>query len=389
MSKTVSGPTSANIGINNNFVTCFFVKQRISGIIKSFVGHDKDIDQDLVSLGDTNGTITYRAASSFIQTAVTSTDTFSVDNLDVEAIFDPEAFTQEDIDAGIWDRAEIKIFMVDWTDLTLDPIALRRGHIGTISSGEKSFSVELRGMLQRYTEEIVELYSPSCRVDLGSTRCKVRRDPPVWAATTAYTVREARDAGTGSVVKPLAAFNDRHFICDIPGNSGGSEPSWNLTIGGFTSDNEVTWKTIQALTIEATINTVTNNGLFTLTYSGDAPDALLLGGLLTFNDLRNVNVAPIEVKTWTLSTNTIQLFLPAPFDVGGTAAGFLGLEDEVGSILLENGDKILLETGESVTINAGCLKTQDACIAFDNIFNGQAEWHVPGTKVLFRTPDAH
>ncbi len=388
MSKTVSGPTAANIGTNNNLVTCFFIKQRVSGIIKGFVGHDKDIDQDLVSLGDTNGTITYKAANSFIQSAVTGTDTFSVDNLNVEAIFNPDGFTQEDIDAGIWDRAEIKIFMVDWTDLTLDPIALRRGYIGTISTEEISFNVELRGMLQRYTEELVELVSSSCRVDLGSVRCQVRRDPPVWVASTAYTVREARDAGTGSVVKP-AVFNDRHFKCTVAGTSDTpSEPSWNLTIGGTTVDGTVTWTTEQALTIEATINAVTNNGLFTIIYSGDAPNTLLTGGLLNFNDLLNINVPPIEVKTWILSTKTITLFLPAPFDLGGVTDGFIGLEDVAGSLLLENGDKILLEIGESVTINAGCAKDRDACKSFDNIFNAQAEFVVPGTKVLIRTPDA-
>ena len=216
--------------------------------------------------------------------------------------------------------------MVDWTDLTLDPIALRRGHIGTISTAEKSFSAELRGMLQRYTDEIVELYSPTCRVDLGSTRCGVRREPPFWVASTAYTVREVRDAATGSVVRPLV-FNDRHFKCTVAGTSGGSEPAWDTTIGNTTVDGGVTWTTEQALTIEVTVDTVTNNGVFSVVYSGDAPDALITGGLLTFIGGHNSNVKPIEVKTWVLSTRTITLFLPAPFDVGGITDSFLGLED--------------------------------------------------------------
>jgi uncharacterized phage protein (TIGR02218 family) len=387
MSKTVSGPTEANIGNNNNFVTCFFVKQRVSGDIQGFAAHDKNITQDLASLGDTNGSIVYQAASSFIQTAISNTNTMAVDNLEVEGILDPLAFDQDDIDAGIYDRAEIKIFMVDWTDLTLDPIALRRGHIGTISTAEKSFIAELRGMLQRYTDEIVELYSPTCRVDLGSTRCGVRREPPLWTASTAYTVREVRDAATGSVVRPLA-FNDRHFKCTVAGTSGGSEPTWNTTIGGTTVDGGVTWTTEQALTIEVTVDTVTNNGVFSVVYSGDAPDALLTGGLLTFIGGHNANVLPIEVKTWVLSTRTITLFLPAPFNVGGITDSFLGLEDGSGNLLLEGGDDLLLESGDVLKINAGCAKDRPACIGFDNIFNAQAEFVVPGTKVLFRTPNA-
>lgn len=384
MSKTVSGATEANIGDHNNFVTCFFVKQRISGTIQGFTSHDKDISQDL---GDGNGEIIYQAASSFLQTAISNTDTMAVDNLEVEGILDSTAFDQDDIDAGIYDRATIKIFLVDWTDLTLDPIKLRRGQIGAISTAEKSFTAELRGMLQRYTEEIVELYSPSCRDDLGGSRCQVRREPNLWAATTAYTEREARDAATGSVVRP-STFNDRHFKCTTAGTSGGSEPSWDTTIGNTTADGSVTWTTEQALTIEVTVDTVTSNGVFTVVYSGDAPNTLLTRGLLTSVAGHNANVPPIEVKTWVLSSRTVTLFLPAPFNVGGITDSFLGLEDGSGHILLESGDDLLLESGDVLKINAGCAKDRLACISFDNIYNAQAEWYVPGTKVLFRTPNA-
>jgi len=367
VSKTVSGPTAANLTDDNHHVQCFFVKQRTSGTIQGFTLHDKDIKQDL---SDGNGTVTYQAASSFIQRAIANTDTFAVDNTEVEGILDSTAFDQDDIDAGVYDRAEIKIFLVDWTDLTLDPIKLRRGHIGEITTAEKSFKAELRGMLQRYTEEIVEVYTPSCRVDLGDTRCGVRLEPPNWAAPTAYTVREARDAATGSVVRPTddsaSGFNDRHFKCTTAGTSGGSEPAWNLTIGGTTSDGSVTWTTIQALTIETEISAVsgsiTSNAEFIIDYSGDAPDILLTGGLATWSTGSNIVVPPMEVRSWDLATKTIILFLPMPFD---------------------------LVVGDVLKIQAGCAKDVATCRdTFDNIYNFQGEPYVPGAKVLFRTPNA-
>ena len=119
--KTVSGPTEANITDNNHLVQCFFVKQRISGTIQGFTIHDKDIPFDL---SDGNGEITYQAVSSVIQRAIANTDTFAVDNTEIEGILDSTAFDQDDIEAGVYDRAEVKIFLVDWTDLTLDPIKL-------------------------------------------------------------------------------------------------------------------------------------------------------------------------------------------------------------------------------------------------------------------------
>ncbi len=384
--KTVSGPTASNITSDNHLVQCFFVKQRISGRIQGFTLHDKDIPFDL---SDGNGEVTYQAATSFIQSAIANTDTFSVDNMQVEAILDSTAFDEDDIDAGVYDHAEIKIFLVDWTNLTLDPIKLRRGAIGEITTAEKSFTAELRGMLQRYTDDVVELYHPSCRVDLGDlVRCGERLDPPVWTASTAFTVREVRDTATGSVVKPTT-FNDRHFKCTTAGTSGSSEPSWNLTIGGTTSDGTVTWTTIRAGTIEVTVDAVTSNGVFTVVYSGDAPDIFLTGGVVTFLAGHNANVPPIEVKTWVLSTRTITLFLPASFDVGGITDSFLGLEDGSGHLLLESGDSLLFETGDRIDIKAGCAKDVATCRdTFDNIFNFQGEPYVPGTKVLFRTPNA-
>ncbi len=384
MSKIVSGATESNIGVNNNFVRCFLVKQRISETVQGFTEHDKDIDQDL---SDGNGEITYKAAASFVPKAIVSTDTFAVDNTEVEGVIDPLAFLQSDIEAGVYDRAEVKIFFVDWTDLTLDPIKLRRGFIGEISIGEKSFKAELRGMLQRYTEEIVELFTPDCRVDLGSTRCGDRLDPPVWTATTPFTVRPIRDARLGSVVKPTA-FNDRHFKCTTAGTSGAMEPSWNLTLDGTTSDGTVTWTTIRALTIETQVTTVTNNREFVVSYTGDAPDALLTGGLVKFQNRKNASIN-MEIKTWTLSTKKLILFLPMPFNVDADTDTLLLLEDGTGNLLLESGtDQLLLEDGDTILIQAGCPKTVAACRdTFDNIFNLIGEPYVPGIKVLFRTPN--
>ncbi len=372
---------------DTTLVMCWKVV-RNDGAIRTGTEHDLPI---FIDLADGDGLLTYAPEVGVTRTAISSTGTFSTDNVDIEGFLDPAVFTTDDIEAGRYDLADVRIFQVNWADASMGIIRHRRANIGDIHESESGFRAELRGLLEKYATEIVGLYQPTCRADLGDQPgfspsihgCKVRVDPPFWAPTTAYTVRPVRDAGLGSVVKPLV-FNDRHFKCTTAGTSGATEPSWNLTIGGTTSDGGAVWTAEQALTIEVGVDTVTDRGEFTVVYSGDAPDALLGNGLAQFTTGANALIN-MEIRSWDLSTRTVILELPVPFNIISAAESNLLLEDGSGILLLESGDELLLESGDILLLRAGCAKDRDACKSFDNIFNTRAELHVPGVKVIFRT----
>jgi uncharacterized phage protein (TIGR02218 family) len=353
--------------------TCWKVK-RTDGRIQGFTEHDRDIAFDL---GDGDGTLTYEAASGFTRSAIVTSDRFNSDRLSVEGILDSNEISEADLFAGRYDFAEVKVFLVNWE--TLDdspsdgPLRLRRGQLGRVSLQKGAFEAELRGLMTRYIQEIVELFSAGCRADLFDTRCKVRK-PSVWQASigspsTVYSVRQPRDAGTGSVVKP-SSFNDRWFKATTAGESGASEPTWNTTLGGTTADGTVVWTTIQALIIEATIASVTNRRQFTLAYTGDAPDDLFTFGLIEFVDTASPTPANVgfkrAIKSWVLGpspvVNEVVTFLPFPFDIA---------------------------VGDSILMQAGCNKDVPDCRdTFDNIFNFRGEPHVPGNDEFFKTPNA-
>lgn len=356
--KTISPALSAHLaGPALTLATCWKVARR-DGVVLGFTAHDRDIVFDL---GDGDGPVTYRAATGFVRTDIEDASGFATDNLDALGVLDSAAITAEDLRAGRYDFAEVRIFEVNYADLGQGAVKLRRGQIGEVRSEGSRFVAELRSLTERYSQEIADLYTPACRADLGDAKCKVDLDPPPWQAATAYTVRPARDAGIGSVVEP-STFNDRHYRCVQAGTSGASEPAWSTTLGTPTPDGSVVWEALRALTIETTVDLVTDNRLFALNYTGDAPDVLLAGGLVRFGagsanaDLR------MEIKNWTLATRTLTLFLPMPLDVA---------------------------PGDPVTIVAGCNKSLAVCRAtFDNILNFRGEPFVPGNDLLFRTPDA-
>ncbi len=393
MSKAASGPMKTTIAQPGlTLAACWLIVRR-DGVLKAYTEFDQDL---LVNLGDGNGLVTYIAAAGFDRTAIKSTNTMAVANLNVIGLFDPDEITRNDVIAGKYDMAEVKIFMVNWTNLSQGIIRFHRGHLGQIAMKETSFEAELRGLLQRYSDELLPVYTSGCRADLGDQigfspsihGCKVRVNPPVWLATTAYTVKPVRDGGLGSVVKPTV-YNDRQFNCTTAGTSGATEPSWNLTIGGTTSDGSVVWTTDQAKTIETTVDVVTDNGNFTVAYAGDAPDDFLLEGLAQFQNGNNSGLN-MEIKSWGLTGKAIKLFLPMPLDIVGASESNLLLEDDSGDgLLLEDGSGILLlEAGDIVHLRAGCIKTVPACQAHDNIFNYKGEPYIPGAKVIFRTPKA-
>lgn len=177
--------------------TCWEIVRR-DGVAFAFTDHDRDIAFD--------GRV-YLARFGYSRTAVVSDDRLSVDNLDVDGIFDAEAITEQDMRAGLFDYAEVRIRVVNWADTSMGALRLRRGWLGEVMLTEQgTFRTELRGLTQALQQEIGEMYSAECRADLGDGRCKVN-----LAAMTHY--------GTVTGVLDRAVFT-------ASVNSGGLPDGW-------------------------------------------------------------------------------------------------------------------------------------------------------------------
>lgn len=135
----------------------------VGGAVMGFTDHTADL---------TISSQLYKAATGFSPTSIETKDKFSVDNLDVAGVLDTASITEADIMAGKYDFAEIEIFMVNVTDLTQGIITHRRGWLGEVSLKNGQFIAEVRGLTQKLSQNIVELYSPTCRAVFGDTRCK-------------------------------------------------------------------------------------------------------------------------------------------------------------------------------------------------------------------------
>jgi len=305
------------------------------------------------------GKVTYSASLSYESTAIKSSGDLSVDNLEVLGFLDETVIKESDIAAGRFDFAQIEILLVNYEALGDGTMTLRKGNLGEITTRRESFIGELRGMADFLQQRRVERYSVTCRVELKDTACSVKLEPPVWTATTAFTVRPVGDAGAGSTVRPTTE-NGRHFKCTTAGTSGGSEPSWDLTIGNTTADGSVVWTTIQGLTLTGTLTSATDNSNFADTSRTEADDFWTFG-LLTFTSGNNIGIG-LEVKDYVLSTGAFETYTAFPFTV---------------------------VSGDTYEVQAGCDKIFTTCkIKFDNVKNFRGEPHIPGQDHILRYPDA-
>ncbi len=162
--KTISPELALHLeGEVTTLATCWKLTRRDETVM-GFTEHDKA----LIIEG-----VTYEAASGFTRSAINTQADLSADNLDLEGMLSSTSITEPDIMAGLYDFAEIEIFMVNYADLSQGKLKLRRGWLGEVSLNRQKFVAEVRGLMQALSQQIGALYSPACRANLGDARCKV------------------------------------------------------------------------------------------------------------------------------------------------------------------------------------------------------------------------
>jgi uncharacterized phage protein (TIGR02218 family) len=138
------------------------------------------IRQDGVELGFTDHdvlivieTLEFDSISGFTPTTIESKSNMSVDNMEIEGASFPSKITESDLLAGIYDYAEVEIFLVNYEDLTQGKMVIKRGRLGEVTLSKQMFRAEVRGLTQHLSQTIGEVYSTTCQAVLGDELCRV------------------------------------------------------------------------------------------------------------------------------------------------------------------------------------------------------------------------
>lgn len=195
--RTISAGLNTHLqGSVTTLATCWKATLKNSTVY-GFTDHTENI---------TYNSVVYQASTGYTPTNISTTENLSVDNLEVMGMLSASSIADADIEAGLWDYAEIEIFQVNYKDLTQGALLQRKGWLGEVRTGKTVFTAELRGMAQKLQQTIGELYSPTCRATLGDARCG--KDLTAFTFTgTVETVTSNRQFTDSGLVQSDAYFD--------------------------------------------------------------------------------------------------------------------------------------------------------------------------------------
>lgn len=141
-------------------VATFWRIYRRDGVTLGFTSHNRDLWFE---------GILHRAAPGMVPSAIRRTSDLSSDSADVNGALGHDSISAEDLAAGRFDNARVRIGAVDWE--TLDFATLYNGSIGSVSAQSDSFRAELRSAKAELEADFIPRTSPTCRAQFCGKGC--------------------------------------------------------------------------------------------------------------------------------------------------------------------------------------------------------------------------
>lgn len=140
---------------------CWAVSRR-DGQVLGFTDHDLTLQFEGIE---------FRADAGLTASEIAQTTGLSVDNTEAMGALSDPLINEIDIDAGKYDGAEVREWLVNWADVTERRLRFR-GTIGEIRRGSGAFHAELRGLTEVLNQPQGHMYQRSCGAVLGDARCR-------------------------------------------------------------------------------------------------------------------------------------------------------------------------------------------------------------------------
>ncbi|WP_323779482.1 DUF2163 domain-containing protein [Leisingera sp.] len=145
--------------------------ERRDGTVLGFTDHDCVLSFDGVE---------FQPGSGLTARAVSQATGLSVDNTEALGVLSDAAVREEDIEAGRFDGAGVRCWLVNWRDVSMRWLQFR-GSIGEIRRAGGAFEAELRGLAEALNQPLGRIYQKPCTAVLGDAACRFDLQTPGYA----------------------------------------------------------------------------------------------------------------------------------------------------------------------------------------------------------------
>ncbi len=135
---------------------------RVDGTTFGFTDHDRALSFD---------GITFSAETGLSASALAQSTGLSVDNTEALGALSDAAIREDDIEAGRFDGAEVRAWLVNWADPDVRWLQFR-GTIGELRRAGGAFHAELRGLTEALNRPLGRIYQKPCTAVLGDRNCR-------------------------------------------------------------------------------------------------------------------------------------------------------------------------------------------------------------------------
>lgn len=135
---------------------------RPDGEAYGFTDHDRDL---------TFEGVTFRADTGLTAAALAQSTGLSVDNTEALGALTDAAVREDDIEAGRFDGADVRAWLVNWADPDVRWLQFR-GSIGEIRRAGGAFHAELRGLTEALNRPLGRIFQKPCTAVLSDKGCR-------------------------------------------------------------------------------------------------------------------------------------------------------------------------------------------------------------------------
>jgi uncharacterized phage protein (TIGR02218 family) len=194
---------------------CWLLTRR-DGVALGFTDHDRALRI---------GMQVFEAASGIEASAVESETGLAAANGEITGALSSARVTAEDIEAGRYDGAQLRRWLVDWSAPALDCL-IDAVTIGEIRRKDGAFIAETRNALHALDLEKGRLYSSACSAELGDADCGVDLNDPAWRIAANVVTTDGRHRiSAPPFATPTAGLFARGRLMVLTGaNAGLSRP---------------------------------------------------------------------------------------------------------------------------------------------------------------------